>query len=152
MSKIEDKAVDIMDKAMVGAEKLTEKLAELAQQYGPDVVNAGIEVARLTAAGSLLQAIGWALAGAALSAISVRLYRRAVKRDEEMRAAKEFAAPAFSLTDYWSLERKIPSGLFAGAAAFAFVCTGTRLFNIWNWVGVVEPKLWIAHRILEKAL
>lgn len=140
MSKIEDKAVDIMDKAMVGAEKLTEKLAQLAEQYGPDVVNAGIEVARFTAAGKLLSGVGYAIVGWALYKTSMWLFAKAKAWAEE-----DEGHP-------FAIFSGVGGGVvFLGVIA-AFYSALAPFFSIWNWVGLIEPKLWIAHRILEKAL
>lgn len=134
MSKIEDKAVDIMDKAMVGAERLTEKLAELAAQYGPDVVNAAIEVARITA---LRPIIG----GAVCAVVSYVLLRFSIKAFQTAKA------------DDWDNPVYIVGCGFSGIISSGFgTAAAIYLFDVWNWVGVFEPKLWIAHRILEKAL
>lgn len=134
MSKIEDKAVDIMDKAMVGAEKLSEKLAQLAEQYGPDVVDAGLAVARVTAAQKLLYGLIAVIGSTAFFWIARYLVRKV--RDEN-----------------WDEFFGIGGIFISGALGLFFAIGGLiDLLSIWNWVGVFEPKLWIAHRILEKAL
>jgi hypothetical protein len=140
MSKLEDKTVEIMDKAMIGAEKLTEKMAELAVQYGPDVVNAGLEVARFTAIGNLIGGLGWAVFTGVLVKTGLHWAKKAKQwNDEEGDNPVVFAY-----------------GMGAGCAVIGAIPAGLSalwpIFTVWNWVGIFEPKLWIAHRILEKAL
>jgi hypothetical protein len=161
MSKLEDKTVEIMDKAMIGAEKLTEKMAELAVQYGPDVVNAAVEVARIEAASGLIRPF---FLFAFSAPISVYAIKKMIGLDAKIAKFKEVKnSHRYPLLEGDQHAEKVlgypnPSGsmLFYSVVlglsiGFATV-NGYALTHIWNWVGIFEPKLWIAHRILEKAL
>jgi hypothetical protein len=140
MSKLEDKTVEIMDKAMIGAEKLTEKMAELAVQYGPDVVNAGLSVAQYQATQQLIYGTLMCTAslGVMYAAYWLLGYCKRLNEEKGQHEPREI----FSVV----------SGLYFGLGLVLMAWGGVKLFNIWNWVGIFEPKLWIAHRILEKAL
>ena len=151
MSNLEDKAVDIMDKAMIGAEKLSAKLAELATQYGPDVVDAALQVARFKAAGELLAGTVSFVIAYNLAKFSKRMFSAAAKRRDEFNKEKT--------SSYYTAKKDISEfeEFFAGVASallavFLTIPTIITYGSIWNWVGIIEPKLWIANRILEKAL
>jgi hypothetical protein len=161
MSKLEDKAVYIMDKAMVGAEKLTEKLAELAVQYGPDVVNAAIEVARIEALSGLVRPL--VALGICLPLFIISVKRAAVSitkqnrwdelRDSHTYPVLEGGKHATKTLGYGPQNVAVLLWCATASATGTISCFAAYgLSSVWNWVGVIEPKLWIAHRILEKAL
>jgi hypothetical protein len=143
MSKTDEAAAKAIDKASQAADQIAAKMGELAQQYGPDVVNAAVEVARFTAAGNILS-------GAVAASIAFFAFRWGTARGA--RAAEICRKKG---DEYWaSMEMPHGFGCIVGFIAGA-VCSGIaieRLASIWNWVGIFEPKLYIAHRVLEKLL
>ena len=52
----------------------------------------------------------------------------------------------------------IPDGAIAARVVVSIIgisgmlIGGGKLLNLWNWVAIIEPKLWIAHRVFEKLL
>lgn len=131
-NKVEDKAIELMDKAADGVEALTVKLAEIGAQYGPEVVDAGLAVARLTAGAELF----WGLWLLVLGLVSLYILKRGYKECKDYEGEVWDSPMPFLVI--------IPTFVSASTIFPALF----RFANIWNWVGVVEPKLWIAHRIL----
>lgn len=126
MSALENKTVEIIDKSQAAIATLADKLTEMAKQYGPDVADGALQMARIDAANHLLPSL-------------VAL----------------FLAPAFYVTarklnpEDWhqpSLRGLATIGAGLGCAVSTLVSFG--IFDLWQWVGIFEPKLWLAKRIL----
>lgn len=157
MSKLEDKAVEVIDKSMIGVERLTEKMAELAAQYGPDVVDAGMQVVRLNAIQSQLVNVVF---GVPATIAAIVYIRKAIKLWQQSHAwdACYFGSlhnrkETSSIMGYDDPEGAAwAASIVGGISSVISIASIYCFLNIWNWVGIVEPKLWIAHRILEKAL
>lgn len=138
--KLEEKTVEVIDKAMDGMDQLTIMLAEVAEQYGPEVVDAGLAVARISAGAALVHAaIGLALIYALFRlGIPLTLKFRAMLPEHDQNDFEFIFPIGFS----WGI-------VGGGTMIAAFAGFGAEgFFNLWNWVGLVEPKLWIAHRVL----
>lgn len=125
---VDQKAVELMDKAANAVEAFAAKLDTLAQEYGPEVIDAALAVARIEAADRILGQLAAIAVTLALVWAARGCWRAHVKDDEN---------PAFII------------GLVASVAAGAF-CSMAFLItaSIWPWVGIIEPKLWIAKRVL----
>jgi hypothetical protein len=126
------------DKMIAAAEKFDDKLAQLATQYGPDVADLGLLAARVDAGSGLLR--GVASAVAALVAAGV-LYRCAVKARE-----------AIADPDRYRCDEEAPwifasAGCGVAVAVFGFGAV-MPLLNLWRWIGIVEPKVWLAGKLL----
>ena len=138
--KLEDKAVEVMDKAMDGVDKLTAMLGEVAEKYGPEVVDAALNVARVSAASNLVYAaVGVALMYS-LFRIGIPLsYKYRDGLPEKHRNEGEFWGPTILV---WAISVTMVSMISFGALRVF------QIFNVWNWVGLIEPKLWIAQKVL----
>lgn len=127
--KLEDKAVEILDKADVAISTFADKLGELAKQYGPEVADAAFALARIDAISTLLTPfLCLVLCSAAL--------RWAWK-------------PAWE----WSDKDKYGDREFAVFMGLCVLGVGVltsffMLADVWAWVGIFEPKLWLAKRVL----
>jgi len=139
--ELEEKAVEVIDKAMDGMDQLTAMLAEVAEKYGPEVVDAGLNVARISAASILIHAtVGLILLFALFRVgIPLTLKFRATIPDRDKNDI-EFWGPTLMV---WLFIGGLISSV--GLGAFGAL----KIFNLWNWVGIIEPKLWIAHRVLN---
>ena len=135
MSDVEAKAVELMDKAANGVEALSAKLATIAEQYGPEVVDAGLAVARITAVRELVFAfIGWVTVAVFIGVCFLVWKKTESWKQDDVRGVARCSTII---------------GAIAGTTLVSFFGFGApRFFDVWTWVGVFEPKLWIAHRIL----
>lgn len=126
---LEDRAIEVIDKALDGIDKLSNMLSEVAVQYGPDVVDAALTVVRISGAGELI--IGFVvLISAIIYFCKLKsLWGWAIKKDDEAHCL-------------------IPIFGTVGAVITAIVGL-IILINPWYWVAVIEPKLWVAHQILK---
>ena len=113
-----------------------DKLTNLADKYGSEVTDAALLAVRVNGASSLVSG-GLALAFAAGAAYAAYWFG---KKASETRKDDPYGSG------------EVP--LLAGAivAGFVSVVAGligsTMLLNVWNWVAIVEPKLWIAKRLM----
>lgn len=121
--------------AAVGA-----KLTELANQYGGDLLDLALNIYRVKALGELLIGLVLLSLTIVLWVFYVKIWWQKVTVNfnapsGERGAARGFVAVALAIFS-----------LFTGSIAF------TQLTNIWYWVGVFEPKLYVAYLILEKVI
>lgn len=126
--KLEAKALEMVD-------QLSAKLSALAVQYGPDVVDAGLAVARLDAAQSLL----WT-AAMIVVVLSIRHIARSLHAEIKTHNDAGDTKEAKRSKDAWVIALCIQFPLS--------IWVVVRLLNIWTWTGLVDPKLYIAARIL----
>lgn len=125
---LEDSAAKALDKITAGADVLTAKLGELATQYGPDVVDAALMVARVEAGQFLI----FGVVALVISAVFFPIARRAQKSDPSWNTPKACFFWILTLTP--------------------LAASAKHLLDVWNWVGLFEPKLWIARRLLDGVL
>jgi len=122
---LQTKAVDLLN-----------KLESLTTQYTPEVVNEAINVVRITAVGNLI----WGVIGLAgpffIWLYSVKLIRFFTKKHKE------------NPFELWEAGQ-ISTIVIAGAiVVVTTLCGIEKLFNIWNWVAIVNPELALAHKVL----
>lgn len=131
---VDQKAVELMDRAANAVEAFAGKLGNLSEQYGPEVADAALAVARVEAGNALLgQVVG--LAGIFLIAVLAVKGIRAAWRCDDARRDPEVKPIFLCLVG-------IPS---TGAVLVLwFTVVGT----IWPVIGLIEPKLWIAKQVL----
>lgn len=127
---LENKAVEILDKSQAAIGVFADKLTEMAKQYGPDVADAALQMARIDALSGLLPAI----------VIACTLAY----------ACKKAIPPLIVWTK--GADSYNPGPVFAwifggGITAAIFIWASTVVLDIWRWVGIFEPKLWLAKRI-----
>jgi hypothetical protein len=158
MSKTDEAAAKAIDKASQAADQIAAKMAELAQQYGPDVVNAAVEVARISAIQSLVPPV---IALALMWTVAIVLFRfsrnlaekynkwRALYENERETRASVTAKLGYPEPDEILSNVTLTASLGLG---FLSIFPIYAITNVWAWVGIFEPKLYIAHRVLEKLL
>jgi len=133
MSTLEDKAVSMLDGIGQMAAEVVDRFTQLAQQYGQAVVDMGLAVVRVEAASHLLVGLLFTVLGV------VCLVKGTVPAWKAFRNNLEADHPGWF---FLGCVCSVPTVVF-GVLGF------NRLFELWNWVGLVYPELWIAHRILE---
>ena len=126
--KLEAKAIELVD-------QLSAKLATLAAQYGPEVVDAGLAVARLAAAKMLIPGAIAVIVCIAACRYACALWARGKQAGESLDG------------------EHVPCRLFAAIAsgavsAIAALIATVHLQNPFAWAGIFDPKLYIAARIL----
>jgi hypothetical protein len=130
---------------MLSMESFTEKLGAkaleylngleaLTAKYAPDVVDAALTVVQINGAQRLLTG--------ALCAILALITVWAFFKWLMPRLMNSDADPV------WIFFGVLTTGAFIVAGVKA----AHNLLDIWNWVAVIEPKLYIAYKIFEKAL
>lgn len=134
---LEQKSVELLDKADGAITAFAEKLGDLAEQYGPEVADAALMVARVDAANAVLPPLVLLLfVFAPLAIISPFSIRRAVMLDK----AGNTSGMAI-VYGSGGIIGCLVGGMGALTCLFA-------TFNLWAWVGIFEPKLWIAKKVL----
>lgn len=124
---LEDKAVEILDASQQAIGAFADKLGDLAKQYGPDVMDAALQMARVDAINALVVPITSLIIFAVVYTV---FWKKA-----------------------WPKLAEVHDGGFAAFMLHMFFVPwfGFSLFhtlNVWAWVGIFEPKLWLAKRIL----
>lgn len=136
--ELEKKAVEVIDKAMDGMDKLSVMLGEVAEKYGPEVVDVGLEVARISAANELVVALVIFLVWLGILRTFFKLYKI------EKASENGFNQPTIAAITC------IGVGIISVIGVVPVLIESLpRLFSLWNWVGLIEPKLWIAHQVLN---
>lgn len=130
-AKVEDKAVEVIDKVANAVDAMTAKLATLAEKYGPEAIDAGLSVVRIKGASELI--VG--AAGIAVSVGAAGLARWAITRLGKAEPIDQDGYGFVAVASFFAM---------VGSAVFSL----HRLLDIWNWVAVFEPKLWIAKKLL----
>ncbi|MGI9541942.1 MAG: hypothetical protein ACR2MX_01710, partial [Cyclobacteriaceae bacterium] len=98
--------------------------------YAPDVLDSVVEAARISAIGDIIYGfLGFVLAFVAYKIFYILYYM--ISKSIEERSVEFFCS------------------LLAIGIVFSIVsiCMMSNLIDIWNWVGVFNPKLALAHKI-----
>lgn len=132
ISKTDAAVAGVADKLGDKALEYLNSFEELTKQYAPDVVNAALTVVQLKAVGMLISAAGVSL--------GIYIFWR-------------FVAPRFkAMLDSYNTDIVAVLGFIAGglctAAGSIFVVL--VIFDIWTYVAIFNPKLYIAARIFGK--
>lgn len=126
-----------------------DKLAELANTYGPPAVNTAAEVVRINAIGSLaVAALGVAMATAG-GVVFCRYITKAIKASADWDAwiedrTNKLSRPSVDSAAY--LPVLIPSG---AAVVLGLAVSIFRLVNVWTWVALWNPKLALAAKVVN---
>lgn len=111
-------------------EKVVEILAQL-QGLAEPAAELAISAARVDAASGLAYGFCWALLLVPVGLLLRRLWK--IKMN---------------------YENEVPLGIGRGACCVAAlilsIAAMENLFSVWNWVGLIEPKLYLAHQIIER--
>lgn len=125
---LEDKAVELLDASQQALATFTDKMAELTKQYGPDVMNAALQMARIDA----IQNLVWALCSLAFGGFCVWACTK-IHRHNHGRTYNPWEVPMVVL----------------GLGGLLLLIIGAMgVIDVWVWVGIFEPKLWLAKRVL----
>lgn len=133
-------AVQVTDKLVDGADKFYDKVSEqvatignklgdLAGQYGPDVWKMTEGVIRVNAINEIIIGLGFLAVTITLVKVAYKFWDKFVKCEYQ---------------DPWIIGTVI-AGLitpFTGATTFNY------LADVWTWIALFEPKLWLAHKVL----
>lgn len=122
----------VFDKLQAGVEVITSKLTTLGEKYGPEVIDAGLWVVRING----VQTLAFAAAGVISAIVLLALFGRRVWR---------WGVNAWVDSEGLVI---IPLGIFYVSCAMVIIGNTLTLLNIWHWVAIFEPKLWIAKRLL----
>lgn len=107
-------------------EKMAGHLGTLAEKYGPETVDTALTAARVHGAGNI--AVGAFLIAAVVSIPWKRFFVWVKATDGDGPVMLFIVAVGLA-----------PMGGIAGAI---------MLLDIWNWVAVIEPKLWVAKKLM----
>lgn len=120
-----------MEKLDEALAKITNTMNELAQTHGADAVDLTLEVARMHAITGLTMDVVLAVVCAFLCKM---FYSHSKELDYDS-FYHECLAPALTF--------------ISGGVA---VISGASLFLVYRWVGIFEPKIYIAYKLFDKVL
>ena len=129
MEKTDAAVATVADKLGDKALQYLSSFEELAKQYSPDVVDAAFTVIRVNA----IQEIAWGLIGLVCLVIGLFI---ALKHVKQMSA--------------YEINRHDAAFVAGGIMTAIGLCTAYKIFIVWNWVGIFEPKLYLAYKIFGK--
>lgn len=142
--QVEDKTVELMDRAADAVEAFAVKLGQLSTEYGPEVGDAALWVARIDAGSGLFY-------GLIIFCMSIFLWfwvrPPLISKNREMNSLriKENHRYSCPVEDMCYAFGYFIIPFFSGAF---FILSIVMLSNIWRYVGIIEPQLWIAKRVL----
>ena len=108
------------------AVELIEKFEALAVDVAPDAIELGLATARVSAAAGLIQGIVALGIGILGGFIMYRMAKWELKRDGDC----------------------IISCLVSAIPVLVTVFGFVQIVNVWSWVGIFYPELWIAKQVL----
>lgn len=127
---------DFADEFWSRFDELAEKFAEYTADYGPQVVDLGLNVVRIDGLSALLPAI-------VILALIMVLARKAYPK------LLDFYREQFAIE--WRNRSEgliLLSGIAQLPFFVAFIICLVNLLNIWNWIAVFAPELEVARRII----
>lgn len=129
--KIDASVSKAIDKLMSGAETVVSKVTALGEKYGPEVVDAGLTVVRLNGLKDLIVGLVFLTCAASLVVLARYLFRRSGREKGDARDGCIAVGCVVSVV-----------------AAFGIGGAAERLLDIWTYTAIIEPKLWVAKRLL----
>lgn len=133
MKKTDEAVATVADKLGDKALQYLQSFEDLAKQYSPDVVDAGLNIVRVYGAQELILGI---------LCIALLLYI--------FFKAKAAVIKDLNKGGYSSGGNVLPIIIGASLLGIFPVAQATAVFSIWNWVAVFEPKLYLAYKIFGK--
>lgn len=134
---------EAITKLTSGIELAIKQIGALGEKYGPEVIDAALWVVRLTGIGNVVLNLAvFLVAGTVLTICGRNIWR------EWARVKAEKGAARVDIEDT-NAGIVIPNFLFVvigGAVGGIFLF---RVLNIWDYVAIIEPKLWVAKRLLN---
>lgn len=149
--KAEEKVISMLDALQSGVAHIGDQVVK----YSPDVADAALWVVRIDGLGSLLVGV----LGFVAIAIAVLLFRRAVWHTVQYKIARELYwrtngkeeqihKSTADTHDFWKFMLMTCGFIMGGVGLTA----SFQIMQIWNWVAVFEPKLYIVKQIIDAAL
>ena len=141
-----DSVTAVMDRAEQWASVISDKLAAIAAEHGPATVELALMAARIDAAKGLVTgALGAFLlaAGALLSFRNAAPWMQAINQSTWGDSREERDAAEGRM---WHHGPRALIGLPMGI--LGILLAADNIFDIWRWAGVIEPKLWLAKKVL----
>lgn len=137
---------------MTAADQLTGKLLDIINQvqsgivaHAPDAVNLVLASTQI----DCLQSIILSFIGVIVSIICGFIIFKIQKKID---ADKKDNKPYHERLTWIEPEAVLPA-LFAGlSGSIILVISVITLLDIWNWVGLFNPKLYLAHQIIAKVM
>lgn len=137
-------AAKVLDKLSEGAEAVVAKLGTMAEKYGPEVVDSALWVVRVNGIQELVSRLA---IGVFFGAVFYVLARKVAAHIAENKARVAAKGRAFDVTDC----DPFVVVFIGGSAAISGVGAAIALIgmtDVWRWVAIFEPKLWVAKRLL----
>lgn len=135
---VNDQVQAIANQIFIRLDAISQSVVDTANKYGPDVINVGLQVTRI----DCLSIITGFFMYLILCAISIIIILKLVKKiDWSNGGGSGMDMTVFTIV------------LVSGAVAI--VSLVISLFNVptlWTIIGVIQPKIYIAHLVVEKAL
>jgi len=119
---------------MMLEEKATElltKFESIADQVGPQAVEATLSAVQYASVGGLVTGVVLTAAAAILANFSFKFYKEECKQGPHSEGGYGFASLASAVV-----------GAFLGMGGLA------NLFNVWHWVGIFDPAAVLAAKIV----
>lgn len=128
---IEEKVVGMLDALQNGAVKIGEQVVK----YSPDVADAALWVVRIDGVQSIATAIFFVIAAIVLYVATRRFWAWAWRVD------KDFDTPAIMVP--------VVTGILT---IISSILASARIFDVWNWIAIFQPKLYLAKQIIKAAI
>ena len=128
---VEGKLVEMLDALQHGVVKVGETVV----QYSPDVADAALWVVRIDGIQYMLMAVSCLIWAILAKILGGKLWAWARRVDPD------FDTPAAC----------VPILMWM-TGVVAFGISLAELFSIWNWIAIIEPKLWLAKQIISSVL
>ena len=125
MSKLEDKAVEILD-----------KIEAITESYAPDVAAAAIEAVRISAIGDLVACI----TGVVLLCAGVFAGRKLISFFVRKKEEGGF------LSD-WEIGYALTAFIVGGAGVIGGIQFAFNITDVWMWTTIFNPELGLAHKL-----
>lgn len=124
-----------------GVAKLSSKLESLATEHGQVAWDLALNVARVQAASEIFAG----LVALMIFLICLRFFLKGVKMG---------GTPVEGESSIQQDDREVKAAFIAIPSAIigliSFVPTFLYLKDLWSWIGIVYPELYIAHQVMEK--
>jgi len=108
---------------------------ELAKRYTPDIIDTSLIIIQITCLSNLLIAL-------VAICVAVGLFKVFLWNAQENKKVPQI----------YGTDKYICGMVFSGCGCGIAGLFGLTIFNIWYWVGVFNPKLYIAYKIFAKVL
>jgi len=144
MEKTDAVVATVADKFGTKALEYLEAFEKLAVQHTPDVVETGLRVVQINAIQSLIMPAAFFVAGSFVCYQGRRLWN--IGKEIHQHDRDNVRDPRDRDNFY------LPGACLGVIGGFIILFAATELFNIWKWIALFEPKLYLAYRIFEKLL